>query len=53
MNKKQNSRKGFTPMYNPRKEGIGAYDINYINAYKKRKILERLLKQSTNERQAA
>ena len=53
MNNKQNSRKGFTRMYNPKQEGIGAYDMHYINAYKKRKRLETLPKSNTSERQAA
>ena len=37
MNKNSNSRDGFIHLYNPKKEGVGSYDINYINAYKKDK----------------
>ena len=53
MNNKKNSRKGFTRMYNPKQEGIGAYDMHYINAYKKHKRLERIIKQNTSKREAA
>ncbi len=35
MNKKSNSRSGHIHLYNPKKEGLGMYDVNYINAYKK------------------
>tara|TARA_Y100001968_G_scaffold315063_1_gene341241 strand:- start:652 stop:813 length:162 start_codon:yes stop_codon:yes gene_type:complete len=31
----RNARNDFSHLYNPRKEGIGTYDANYINAYKK------------------
>ena len=30
-----NSRKKLIHLYNPREEGLGAYDVNYINAFKK------------------
>ncbi len=53
MNKKQKNREGFTSLYDPKQEGIGAYDMHYINAYKKIKGIERLLKQNPTERQAA
>ena len=35
MNNNSNSRNGFIHLYNPKKEGLGSYDIHYINAYKK------------------
>ena len=35
MNKKTNPRNGFIHLYNPKEEGLGNYDINYINANKK------------------
>jgi len=35
MNKSSINRKGFIHLYNPRKEGLGSYDVHYINAYKK------------------
>tara|TARA_Y100001968_G_C19149896_1_gene615663 strand:+ start:397 stop:564 length:168 start_codon:yes stop_codon:yes gene_type:complete len=30
-------RKSLTHLYNPKLEGVGLYDINYINAYLKSK----------------
>ena len=53
MNKKKQTREGFTRLYNPKQEGIGAYDMYYINAYKKIKRIERLVKQNPPKRQAA
>ena len=50
MNTKGNTRNGFIHLYNPKEEGLGDYDINYVNANKKSK------KQKTtrsNERYAA
>tara|TARA_B100000965_G_C18882544_1_gene452518 strand:+ start:317 stop:469 length:153 start_codon:yes stop_codon:yes gene_type:complete len=35
MDKKNRSRNGFIHLYNPKKEGLGSYDVHYINAYKK------------------
>ena len=35
-------------LYNPKQEGLGKYDIHYINAYRKNKILE----ESSKERRA-
>ena len=35
MNKNSKSRNGLFHLYNPKKEGLGSYDIHYINAYKK------------------
>ena len=35
MNKNLNSRNGFIHLYNPKKEGLGSYDMHYINAYRK------------------
>ena len=40
MNKNQNIRSRSIKLYNPDKEGLGNYDINYINAYKKNKIIK-------------
>ena len=37
MNTKQNPRNSSIHLYNPKKEGLGNYDINYINANKKLK----------------
>ena len=44
MYNKKNSRNGFIHLYNPLAEGLGGYDIHYINAYKKNKFI-----QKTNE----
>ena len=35
MFKNLKSRNGFIHLYNPKNEGLGSYDLNYINAYKK------------------
>ena len=37
MKKNSRSRSGFIHLYNPKKEGLGSYDVHYINAYKKDK----------------
>ena len=53
MNKNSKSRNGFIHLYNPKKEGLGSYDVNYINAYKKDKSLKDNIKNSNRERYAA
>ena len=40
MNKESKSRSGFIHLYNPKKEGLGSYDVHYINAYRKNKVLK-------------
>tara|TARA_B100000214_G_scaffold299613_1_gene229789 strand:- start:257 stop:418 length:162 start_codon:yes stop_codon:yes gene_type:complete len=40
MKKNSKSRYGFIHLYNPKKEGLGSYDVHYINAYKKNKSLK-------------
>tara|TARA_B100001250_G_C19519262_1_gene665242 strand:- start:173 stop:334 length:162 start_codon:yes stop_codon:yes gene_type:complete len=35
MNKNKRNQTGPIQLYNPKSEGIGAYDIHYINAYRK------------------
>ena len=50
MNKNSKSRNGFIHLYNPKKEGLGSYDVHYINAYKKNK---NNLQKSDRERDAA
>ena len=37
MNKNSKSRNGLIHLYNPKEEGLGSYDVHYINAYKKDK----------------
>ena len=53
MNKKQNNRKGFIHLYNPKREGLGTYDINYINASKKYNKITTAEKTKPSERYAA
>ena len=53
MNKYSKSRNGFIHLYNPKEEGLGSYDVHYINAHKKDKILKNNLKKSDRERYAA
>tara|TARA_B100000579_G_C22249855_1_gene584329 strand:- start:198 stop:359 length:162 start_codon:yes stop_codon:yes gene_type:complete len=53
MNKKSNSRNGFIHLYNPKKEGLGSYDVHYINAYKKDKKLKNKSKKRDKERYVA
>tara|TARA_Y100001968_G_scaffold331935_1_gene388356 strand:+ start:1225 stop:1380 length:156 start_codon:yes stop_codon:yes gene_type:complete len=44
MNKKIHSRNGYIHLYNPKKEGLGTYDVHYINAYKKKNQKQQLHK---------
>tara|TARA_Y100001968_G_scaffold158982_1_gene145408 strand:- start:2023 stop:2184 length:162 start_codon:yes stop_codon:yes gene_type:complete len=37
MNKQRNLRTTSIHLYNPKEEGLGKYDIHYINGYKKHK----------------
>ena len=37
MRNNSNSRSGFIHLYNPKLEGLGTYDVHYINAYKNNK----------------
>ncbi len=53
MDKKSNSRNGFIHLYNPKEEGLGSYDVHYINAYKKDKRQKEDLVNTTDERYAA
>ena len=53
MNKNSKSRNGFIHLYNPKEEGLGSYDVHYINAYKKDKSLKRNLNKNDHERYAA
>ena len=53
MNKNSKSRNGFIHLYNPKKEGLGSYDVHYINAYKKNKRLRNKHNKSNEERYAA
>ena len=53
MNKNLKSRNGFIHLYNPKEEGLGSYDVHYINAYKKEKDVRKLIIKQANERYAA
>ena len=35
INTYKNARHGFVHLYDRQKEGLGSYDVHYINAYKK------------------
>ena len=53
MNESTKSRNGYIHLYNPKEEGLGSYDVNYINAYKKVKSIKNNLKKTDKERYAA
>jgi len=53
MNKNSKSRNGFIHLYNPKKEGLGSYDVHYINAYKKDKNNKNKLVERERGRYAA
>jgi hypothetical protein len=53
MKKQINSRYGFIHLYNPKKEGLGSYDVHYINAYKKDKHKKQNLNKEIKKRYAA
>ncbi len=53
MNKNFKSRNGFIHLYNPKKEGLGSYDVHYINAYKKDKSKDTNSNKNKKERYAA
>ncbi len=53
MNKNSISRNRFIHLYNPKKEGLGSYDVHYINAYKKDKNRKNKLENKNKERYAA
>ena len=53
MNNNSYSRNGFVHLYNPKKEGLGLYDVHYINAYKKNRRLKIKSKKIDNEKEVA
>ena len=53
MDNKRKFRNGFIHLYNPKEEGLGSYDINYINAYKRSNSIKNKFKKLTQERNAA
>ena len=48
---KTQSRDRLIHLYNPKKEGLGTYDIHYMNAYKKNK--QKFSKKNSIKREAA
>ena len=53
MNKNSKSRNGSIHLYNPKKEGLGSYDMHYTNGYKKDKNLKNILSKKDKGRYAA
>ena len=53
MNKNSNPRDRFIHLYNPKEEGLGTYDVHYINAYKKDKNFKKQFQEKDKERHAA
>ena len=53
MKKTSNSRNKFIHLYNPKEEGLGSYDVHYINAYKKKNRLYNQKDNVKTERDAA
>ena len=53
MYKKSTTRNGLIHLYNPKKEGLGSYDVNYINAYRKDKSSQNKQNMKNNKRYAA
>tara|TARA_Y100001968_G_C19204704_1_gene641723 strand:+ start:430 stop:591 length:162 start_codon:yes stop_codon:yes gene_type:complete len=53
MSRKSKTRNGLIHLYNPKKEGLGSYDLNYINAYRKNKSAQNKLNRKNNQRYAA
>ena len=53
MNKNTKTRNRLIHLYNPKKEGLGSYDVHYINAYKKDKMLKNNLTKANKEKYAA
>ena len=53
MNKNSNSRNGQIHLYDPKKEGLGTYDVHYVNAYKKIKNIRNIRNNKDKARYAA
>ncbi len=53
MNKISKSRNRLFHLYNPKEEGLGSYDVHYINAYKKNKRLKNNINKNDKGRYAA
>ena len=46
-------RKGYLHLYNPQKEGLGSYDVHYINAYIKNNKKKNSREQQYNKERLA
>ena len=53
MHKESKKRIGTYHLYNPENEGLGSYDVNYINAYKRVKNNKNNLSNKLTKRHAA
>ena len=53
MSKNSNPRDRFIHLYNPKKEGLGSYDVHYINAFNKDNNLKIQAKAKESERYVA
>ena len=53
MKNSSTSRNSFIHLYDPKKEGLGSYDIHYINAYRKDKESKSLLRIQDKKRDVA
>ena len=53
VDKNSNSRNGLIHLYNPKKEGLGPYDVHYTNAYRKDKSSKNNLNKRDEERYTA
>ena len=47
------TRNSLIHLYNPKEEGLGLYDLNYMNAYRKDKRIKNNQNNKDNERYAA
>ena len=53
MNNSKKSGSGFIHLYNPKEEGLGTYDIHYINGYKKTTKITSLKQKETSKEEVA
>ena len=53
MNMNSKSKNRFIHLYNPKTEGLGSYDVHYINAYKKVKNIQKQTNENNKKRHVA
>ena len=51
IDKKKYPRKSLLHLYNPKEEGLGSYDVHYMNAYKKELLIR--AKHEINDKKVA